>query len=716
MAKKKNNPKTETRTGKTEKKEKVTPAIKAGAQTKKKDVKLSEGQFVVRGTVKDSNGKPLANAIMRAFDRDLRKTQQFGENVVTDAEGRYEIRYSTKEFVTGDATPNSAPDLFVRALGADNQILAESPVRFNAGQEETIDLVIAAPARAEWIIIAQAVAPLLIGQGPEGKPLPPWELNDKDISFIVEETGLDREQVRLWVLAAKMAHEVELISPKPTFSHAAGTHGATSSAMNDALEFIAFYGWFRDGQPQRFSELIRRPIDTLMASLDHAVAQNYIPAVNSKLKDKLQNALDARRIDEVLRPASKGEPASLGDLLSTIPDDLLNENSRKTIAVLLNTVSHESDDFLQKAKDAGLNEKQALQVSQTLQLGDLTLKHKPMVKALQAVVKKDADITLNNLAGVRVNQWLELAFEHGAPPQTFMAPEQYADHLNVAVESMLPNAVLLAKLDNQAIKFEPVEFAPVKDVLTEYPKFNIATADIDQFAIDAKIKPETASALAKLQHLKRLDARWDEVEVLVNHGLDSSAEITHYSKGQFKKVLDKQIPEERLEAIHDQATALKAAGIGLMGYLQPMLFGVSAEVMGMHKNLSAAKEKINSNPTLRKLFGALEQCHCDPCLSVLSPAAYLADLLKFVDASFWASLQLRQRRPDIYDLELSCENSQIELPHIDLAIEILENAVVFPYSIPLPAGTNIHSELSVGKPVGENVRKALEKTAIDKLG
>lgn len=672
-------------------------------------------RFIVRGTVTDSNGKPLANAIMRAFDRDLRNEQQIGKDVVTDAEGHYEIRYTTKEFIAGDTTPNSSPDLFVRALGADGQTLAESPTRFNAGLEETIDLVIAAPKLSEWAIISQAVAPLLIGQGPEGKPLPPWELNDKDISFIVEETGLDREQVRLWVLAAKMAHEVELISPKPTFSHAAGTHGATSSAMNDALEFIAFYGWFRDGQPQQFSELIRRPIDTLMASLDHAVAQNYIPAVNSKLKDKLQNALDARRIDEVLRPASKGEPASLGDLLSTIPDDLLNENSRKTIAVLLNTVSHESDDFLQKAKDAGLNEIQALQVRQTLQLGDLTLKHKPMVKALQAVVKKDADITLNNLAGVRVNQWLELAFEHGAPPQTFMAPEQYADHLNVAVESMLPNAILLAKLENQAIKFEPKAFEGVKDVLTKYPKFDIAIADIDQFAIDTKINPETASALAKLQHLKRLNARWDEVEVLVNNGLDSAAEITHYSKDQFKKILSEQMPEVRLEAIHDQATALKAVSIGLMGYLLPMMYGVSAEVMGMHKNLAEAKEKINSNPTLRKLFGALEQCHCDPCLSVLSPAAYLADLLKFIDASHEAEIELRRRRPDIYDLELSCENSKIELPHIDLAIEILENAMAFPYNISLPSGTDVQTELNEAF-VGNLVRNALQRTSMDELG
>jgi len=58
----------------------------------------------------------------------------------------------------------------VRVLGADGQKLAESPARFNAGREETIDLVIAAPALSEWAVISQAVAPLLIGQDHDGKP------------------------------------------------------------------------------------------------------------------------------------------------------------------------------------------------------------------------------------------------------------------------------------------------------------------------------------------------------------------------------------------------------------------------------------------------------------------------------------------------------------------------------------------------------------------
>jgi hypothetical protein len=88
------------------------------------------------------------------------------------------------------------------------------------------------------------------------------------------------------------------------------------------------------------------------------------------------------------------------------------------------------------------------------------------------------------------------------------------------------------------------------------------------------------------------------------------------------------------------------------------------------------------------LFGDLDDCDCRHCASVLSPAAYLVDLLEFVKPNTAAFARLAERRPDLLDLELSCENTETELPHIDLALEILENAVVLPLDVDLAAGTD----------------------------
>jgi len=79
----------------------------------------------------------------------------------------------------------------------------------------------------------------------------------------------------------------------------------------------------------------------------------------------------------------------------------------------------------------------------------------------------------------------------------------------------------------------------------------------------------------------------------------------------------------------------------------------------------------------------MDYCACDHCKSVLSPAAYLVELLQFIDLDP-GDLEggqnpidvLRLRRPDIEHLLLSCENTNIALPYVDIVNEILEFFIV----------------------------------------
>ena len=99
---------------------------------------------------------------------------------------------------------------------------------------------------------------------------------------------------------------------------------------------------------------------------------------------------------------------------------------------------------------------------------------------------------------------------------------------------------------------------------------------------------------------------------------------------------------------------------------------------------------------MEQLFGSLDFCECQHCRSVLSPAAYLVDLLQFLDpkkpwdefVKEWNTAhpekfgpgqdydkpydQLVKRRADIANLPLTCENTNTVLPYIDVVNEILE--------------------------------------------
>jgi hypothetical protein len=98
-----------------------------------------EAEFVVRGRV-TSAGAPVPNVIVRARDQDVRTFQALGDDARTDADGRYEIRYSREQFA---AAEDGRPDVVIRVFGpgADpDRPLAESPPLFNAPPVALIDV------------------------------------------------------------------------------------------------------------------------------------------------------------------------------------------------------------------------------------------------------------------------------------------------------------------------------------------------------------------------------------------------------------------------------------------------------------------------------------------------------------------------------------------------------------------------------------------------
>ncbi|MDP3179051.1 MAG: Tc toxin subunit A, partial [Spirochaetaceae bacterium] len=82
-------------------------------------------------------------------------------------------------------------------------------------------------------------------------------------------------------------------------------------------------------------------------------------------------------------------------------------------------------------------------------------------------------------------------------------------------------------------------------------------------------------------------------------------------------------------------------------------------------------------PNWRNLFGSPDSCECDQCLSVFSPAAYLVNTLQYLDQATQGDGQdaFFDRRPDLLNLDLTCENTYTQVPYIDLANEILEYKV-----------------------------------------
>jgi hypothetical protein len=130
----------------------------ASPSAKEMDVSGEDLSYVVRGTLRHrDSGAPLAQLVVRAFDRDFFRDQFLG-NGVTDANGRYEIRFTRNEFTGPVLRLERHPDLFIVVFDPEGQLVhsARDSVVVDARRETTIDLAIA----YEGTVSAPATTPL----------------------------------------------------------------------------------------------------------------------------------------------------------------------------------------------------------------------------------------------------------------------------------------------------------------------------------------------------------------------------------------------------------------------------------------------------------------------------------------------------------------------------------------------------------------------------
>lgn len=102
--------------------------------------------------------------------------------------------------------------------------------------------------------------------------------------------------------------------------------------------------------------------------------------------------------------------------------------------------------------------------------------------------------------------------------------------------------------------------------------------------------------------------------------------------------------------------------------------------------LNNGLKELNS---IEDLFGSQNFCECESCQSVLSPAAYFVDLMRFIEDRVLMSekdangiaeklldvnhpIHLKQRRPDLWDLPLTCANTNKSISYVGIVNEVLK--------------------------------------------
>ncbi len=623
-------------------------------------------EFVVRGTVMRPDGRPAEGASVVAFDRDLRLVENLGE-ASTKADGSYLIGYTSASFATAE---KGSADLLIRAATPDGGS-ARSRVVFNAGPDEVVDLTLDGAPPSEFETLVADVTPLL-----RDMSLADLLEDDQhdDISFLAGDTGHDVVRVSYLVLAHRDARSSE-VAP------------------------AAFYGLFRQGMPTDFAALTKQPAVALAAALRQSLHANIIPAGFADQVDQQVLLLVGAGVHDVLR-GPDGAPTPIGAVVSVaLPDDGLAHTFLRAY------VDHTGDrhrfwtDLAKRPEFSAPGLVSNLQLS--LQLGALTQNHGPLTQQLYSSIKRGVVPAVRDLATFDAAKWERLATSAGGAPPGIpgQTPAERTKRYAVLLEAIAGDAFPTTALTSRLALDPVLSQGAATKFLTANPDLDLGTMTVD--AVVAENRPgatdrdSLAVELKGVQRLFRLAPRFPEIRELLKDKVDSAHAITRTGQNAFVNTYGPRMGSGRAAVVYERAQQVTATALVLLARLAPAFRSVGMRVLpvqdpfvqGVNTSsvaLAPAQPQQSSQavPNWETLFGSVDFCECSQCGSVYSPAAYLADLLTFLryrkaqpPAAATVKDMLFARRPDLGEIELSCANTNIPVPYVDLVNEVLANAI-----------------------------------------
>jgi len=656
-------------------------------------------RFVVRGLVAYVQGLLIPDVTVRAFNKDLRNEDFLGE-AITDEEGRYEISYSPSQFTRTD---KPYADLILRVFdlhdsGGDGgrdptKPLVESPVIFNARPVEKVRLMVDGGLKNTWSEYEQTMDELAPALGTTPITALSEDENNKDITVLRGQTGIPARRIAFLVVAHKLAEK-------------------------SGLPPEVFYGLFRQNLPTTMPELLAQSPDIQKRAIVAAIQEHIIPGRLNEAIEAFLAGLKQLIVTQAFEPPREQGKASFAALLSTALTD--TEQQKEFLTSYVNHVGPIEDFWKDlRAKPEFKDKVENLQV--TLQLGALTNNQPQLTETLQQMRGTGEFQSLRDLARFDENDWkgiIATAASGGKlsfPPEVPGANDEekannYAQTMKRVIADAFPTEVLAHSLQ----KGENGDHSDLrtffKNVVQRDTGFELAQTHIEDFVSknpdvlngvsdEESLLPQLQGA----QRLFRLSTEPGTVLPLLNQGVDSALAITRMGTSAFETQFEKTLGPIETAKVYENASRVTATALSLFGSFNPALnTGLNV--------LPGTQTAVEGIPDWETLFGSAELCACTECRSVHSPAAYLVEILAFLKerksktATLSAKDILFQRRPDLGDIELSCDNTNTLLPYVDLINEVLEDAIS-PF-VPFALAADLVSELSTG-PLSESLRASL---------
>jgi len=634
----------------------------------------------------------------------------------TNDRGEYEASFSEENVRRRGKTQ---PDLQARVF-AGNTLLGASEVRYNASQNETLNVLLgddaASSLRSEVEVLKSAIAGQYKGNLRDLKETE----EQQDITYLANKTGWDARAVALAALADQFS------------SRTAGTTGVPTIPQ----EF--FYALFRAGLPANDDMLYQADAKALETIWKKAAEQGVIPKASVDQIPQATAAFQTLSAQRLLTGPALIGASSFKEMLTV---SRLNEVQQTKFAQLYAASRADMPAFWKVVGDAfGQETANRLQVDG--KLGFLTINNSALMQKVHATAGRAGlsdPLQLAQMGYHRAEPWSRLLTAEVPIPKEIpgntdkIKRDNYASYLAAKVRLSYPTAAVAQMVKSRELPLTGAAGDVADKVhafLTDHQgKFEIGVHPIQQYIVDRKLQvgDDVVAQVKRLQRVYQITPSDQAMIGLMKRRIDAAMQVVGYDRDTFVQGFAADLGGADQAALtYERSLQIHGAVLNIaLSYLCAR----TAPAIGVHSPAGvldpapAHAGDVIAYATLESLFGSMDFCACEHCHSILSPAAYLVDLLQFLGsdkanwstfASNWKGSQgghggasypfvsqqqedefksawshqhpgesppdteispfdvLMSRRPDIQHLPLTCENTNTALPYIDVVNETLE--------------------------------------------
>lgn len=607
------------------------------------------GAFQVSGVVTTTTGVAVSDMRVEIVDQNIS-----GEVVlitgVTDSKGNYRASYD----VANTGKPQA--DLFVRVIdprsadpGAE---LTRSDVFYHADPLLSVNLTVEAGkiTRAnEYQRLIGDITPILRQATSIDK------LDAKQVDYLAGHTQWDARMIAMAASAAQL-----------------------SSATRIPAEH--YYALLRTGLGADAGTLHRLPASSVEAGLKRAMQEGVIGNEHS-----IDQTLDLQRRQSVGALREFSAPAAVSSLSQLLAVSL-NPEQTDTFLDAFHATANRPKELWDRLGQQGMDPALIARLQTDGKLGFLTRQNAPLVSRLRQNLQINAVEDLANAGLYKAEAWRPLI---GNELPTGISVDEYAKGLAAQVNLSLPTLVVADMVRRGDLAIEQAGEGDAAEVTAFFrnagTKRRIGADAVKRWEGYDNLTAQGKSSARLVERLYQMSPSNESMRALHSAGLHSARDIARLPHTRFMEKFGGAFPNRaEAEMVYRKARSIHGAALNIATmYLStrsmPNIYGITG---------SLAKEKPTfpattpGGPTLEDLFGNMDYCACDECKSVLGAAAYYVELLQFLDhpdlpgGAPNPQSVLFGRRPDLQDLLLTCENTNIALPYIDLVNEVLEHFIV----------------------------------------